>query len=305
MDVIKAVAVQQPEVTRLAARDVSIDVKTWMTDYRGPILLVSATTPRIEPAGYAIALARLADCRPMAKADEKRAGKSVYPGARAWVYEDVEPIKIFPVDVRSDVFDVAIPPFGLRTIAKVVLVPDSYQRTHGRRAAPSASASAAASAPSSAPPRPPAPLHDQAMAAAPPAGPAGGGLTVEAQSPPPPGPDGPRLDVLVVVGHQLVGRGVRRLLAPRHDARVVTSVAAGLEEIARREPDAVICDSELGMPDCAALFERLAASFPRVRRILYASSRPEIWLRSVDGRLVQRAVLKPASELQLLGAVAS
>ena len=37
---MKAVAVRQPEITRLAAHEIRIDVKTWRTDYRGPILLV-------------------------------------------------------------------------------------------------------------------------------------------------------------------------------------------------------------------------------------------------------------------------
>jgi hypothetical protein len=39
--------------------------------------------------------------------------------------------------------------------------------------------------------------------------------------------------------------------------------------------------------------------------VFYSSSRPEVWLRVVDGRLVHRALLKPASEQQLLGALAS
>jgi CheY-like chemotaxis protein len=276
--IIKAIAVQQPEVTRLAAREVSIDVKTWTTDYRGPILLVSATTPRIEPAGYAIALARLVDCRPMTKEDERRAGKSVYPGARAWVYEEVEPLRIFPVDVRSDVFDVAVPSFGLRTISRVVLVPESYQRAIDKRAGVPRVRRAT-----------PSPWEGIAL---------------------PPAPrQGGRLDVLVVVAYEPVARGIQRLLSAEHDARVATTVEKALEQISGREPDAVICDSELGMEGCARLLGQLARANPRVRRILYSSSRPEIWLRASDGRavgrLVHRALLKPATEQQLLGAVAS
>jgi len=276
--IIKAIAIQQPEVTRLAAREVSIDVKTWTTDYRGPILLVSATTPRIEPAGYAIALARLVDCRPMTKDDERRAGKAVYPGARAWLYEEVEPLRLFPVDVRSDVFDVPIPSFGLRTISKVVLVPESYQRAAEKRAGVPRPRVATPS-PWEGIPLPPAPRR------------------------------GGRLDVLVVVAYEPVARGVQRLLAAEHDVRVSTTVQAALDEIARREPDAVICDSELGMDECARLLGRLAHANPRVRRILYSSSRPDVWLRAGDGRtvgkLVHRALLKPATDRQLLSAVAS
>jgi hypothetical protein len=282
--VIKAIAIQQPEVTRLAAREVTIDVKTWTTDYRGPILLVSATTPRIEPAGYAIAIAKLVDCRPMTREDGRRAGKAPYPGARAWVYEDIEPLRIFPVDVRSDVFDVPVPSFGLRTISKVVLVPESYQRAAERRAGGIPRARIPTPSPWEGIPLPPPPRQG-------------------------PGDGKSRLDVMVVVPYEPIARGIQRLLAGAHDVRVATTVEGSLDEIAEREPDAVICDSELGMEECARFLGRLALANPRVRRILYSSSRPDVWLRAGDGRtvgkLVHRALLKPATEQQLLGAVAS
>jgi len=288
--VIKAIAIQQPEVTRLAAREVTIDVKTRTTDYRGPILLVSATTPRIEPAGDAIAIAKLVDCRAMTRGDERRAGKAPYPGARAWVYEDIEPLRIFPVDVRSDVFDVPVPSFGLRTISKVVLVPESYQRAVERRAGGIPRARIPTPSPFEGIPLPPDPRRAQGSGAG-------------------QGPESSRLDVMVVVPYEPVARGIQRLLAAAHDVRVATTVEASLDEIAEREPDAVICDSELGMDECARLLGRLALANPRVRRILYSSSRPDVWLRAGDGRtvgkLVHRALLKPATEQQLLGAVAS
>jgi CheY-like chemotaxis protein len=129
METMKAVAIRQPEITRLARGEVTVEVKTWRTDYRGELLLVSALTPRIEPAGYAIAVGRLVDCRPMTRADEKAAGKVSYPQAQAWVFEKVRALKIFPVKVGWNVFDVTVPPFGLQ-MTKAPIAPANARLAH-------------------------------------------------------------------------------------------------------------------------------------------------------------------------------
>jgi CheY-like chemotaxis protein len=260
------VAVRQPEISRLAAREIRVDVKTWRTDYRGPLLLVSALAPRIEPAGYAIAVARLADCRGMTKADEKAAGKSLYAHAQAWLFEDVQPIKIFPVKVGLQLFEVPIPSFGIQVVSKVLIAPSmAWSKRQPRRP----------------------------VAAA------------EVEAPAVPGGEQPGLDVLVVDGDPLVARGIQRAVRGQHRVRVVSSTAAALEAVAARVPDVLVCDYELGVESAARLLASIASGYPSVKRILYSSSRPEVWRRHIDRRLVHGSVVKPATREQLMATIAA
>lgn len=278
MDVMNAVTVRQPEITRLAAHEIRVDVKTWRTEHRGPLLLVSALTPRIEPAGYAIAVARLVDCRPMTRADEKDAGKSCYPHAQAWRFEDVRPIKIFPVKVGQQMFTVPVPPFGIQVVSKVLITP-SVPWSRKQRRSPRVPAALALDAS----PRDEAGLSGAHAAAA----------------------SGPGLDVLVVEIDPLVARGIQRAVLGRHRARVVSSAADALAAVRARVPDVLVCDCELGAESTAPLLELIAAQYPGIRRVLYSSSHPDVWKRHIDVSLVHRSILKPATREELIATIAA
>jgi CheY-like chemotaxis protein len=279
---MKAVTVRQPEITRLAAHEIRVDIKTWRTPHRGPILLVSALTPRIEPAGYAIAVARLVDCRPMTKADEKAAGKTFYPHAQAWIFEDVNPIKIFPVRVGLQLFDVPVPSFGIQVVSKVLITPAiPWSKKQPRRRADGGSDSG------------PHPTLAAAAAAA-----AAGAGEAEADA-------GGALDVLVVDADPLVARGIQRAVLGRHRVRVVATSAAALEAIQDRLPDVLVCDYELGTESAGPLLEVVASTYPTVRRILYSSSHPAVWRRYIDRTLVQGSMLKPATREELIAVIAA
>jgi hypothetical protein len=272
---IKAVTVRQPEVTRLAAGEARIEVKTWRTEYRGELLLVSALTPRIEPAGYAIAVGRLVDCRTMTKADEADAGKKLYVRAQSWVLADVRPIKIFPVKIEPDVFDVPIPAFGIQPIAKVALTPP-MDWSRKRPGTPNLSPPAVAEGASPADPRP--------------------------VMPPP--PEGTPLDILIVDADPLLARGVQRSVLSHHRVRSVTSCAAALNAVKERTPHVVICDFQVGTESSAPLLRAFACHYPQIRRVLYSSSRRDIWSRTIDEALLHGAVTKPATREQLLALIA-
>jgi hypothetical protein len=106
---MKALSIKQPWANLLAAGKKTIETRLWPTDYRGPLLIVSSKAPKIHPAGYALAVAELVECRPMTKSDEPAAGCAYYPGAFSWVMRDIRKIKIFPVRGKLGLYDVFIP----------------------------------------------------------------------------------------------------------------------------------------------------------------------------------------------------
>jgi hypothetical protein len=103
---MKALSIKQPWANMIATGVKTIETRTWCTEYRGPLLIVSSKTPRIEPAGYAIAVGKLIDCRPMKKEDEEDAGCRIYPNAYAWVLTNIKKIKPFPVRGKLGLYDV-------------------------------------------------------------------------------------------------------------------------------------------------------------------------------------------------------
>jgi len=105
---LKALSLKQPWANLIVAGDKTIETRVWGTAYRGRILLLSSKTPKIAPAGFALATADLVDCRPMTKRDEHAANCSVYPRAVAWILQNVQPIKPFPMKGQLGLFDVEI-----------------------------------------------------------------------------------------------------------------------------------------------------------------------------------------------------
>ena len=104
--VVKALSVRQPWTNLIAAGAKTVETRSWATSHRGDLLIVSSRRPNIAPAGFALAVVRLADCRPMAEADEEAACCPVFPGAWAWVLADLRRLRPFPVKGRLGLYDV-------------------------------------------------------------------------------------------------------------------------------------------------------------------------------------------------------
>jgi hypothetical protein len=103
---MKALSVKQPWANMIAEGEKTIETRTWSTDYRGEILIVSSRDPDIPPSGCAVAVAKLVDCRPMSVLDEPYARCRKYTGAYAWVLENVRRIKSpFPVQGQLRLFE--------------------------------------------------------------------------------------------------------------------------------------------------------------------------------------------------------
>src|SRR5688500_640704 len=106
---MKALSLRQPWANLIASGQKTIETRTWGTNYRGPLLIVSSKSPDIPPAGYALAVVDLLDCRPMTKDDEKAAYCEFYPMAMAWILGNVRRVRVFPVKGQHRIFDVAVP----------------------------------------------------------------------------------------------------------------------------------------------------------------------------------------------------
>ena len=105
---MKALCVREPWASAIASGRKTIETRTWRTHYRGPLLIVGSKMKRDINGSTTRALCtcRLVDCRKMVDADIWQAGCANYPGAVAWVLEDVQPIKAFPLRGRLGLFDV-------------------------------------------------------------------------------------------------------------------------------------------------------------------------------------------------------
>lgn len=105
---MKAISVRQPAANKIAAGEKTIEIRTWTTHYRGDLLIVSSASPKIEPAGCALCIVRLADVRPMTKDDEAAACCSWDPTYISWVLTDIRRIEPFPVKGRLGLYEIEL-----------------------------------------------------------------------------------------------------------------------------------------------------------------------------------------------------
>ncbi len=94
---MKALSIKQPWANAIASGEKTIETRSWGTPYRGLLLICSSKQPDEHPAGCALALATLWDCRRMTVQDEKAAMCRWYPGAFAWMLREIQPIVPIPV----------------------------------------------------------------------------------------------------------------------------------------------------------------------------------------------------------------
>jgi hypothetical protein len=107
--IVKAISLKQPWANLIAQGKKTIETRTWPTKYRGELLIVSSKSPNIAPAGYALAVVDLVDCRPMAVEDEEAACCKIYPRAHAWVLQNIRALKEpFPVKGRLGIYEVEV-----------------------------------------------------------------------------------------------------------------------------------------------------------------------------------------------------
>ena len=102
---MKALSVRQPWANLIADGVKTIETRTWNSNYRGDILILSSKSPKIEPAGYALVVVKMVDCRPMTVKDEEAACCDLYEGAYSWVLTDIRKIVPFPITGKLGLFN--------------------------------------------------------------------------------------------------------------------------------------------------------------------------------------------------------
>jgi hypothetical protein len=106
---MKALSIRHPWVDLILAGSKTIEIRTWSTRHRGPLLLHASgaygisereassrlrlPAPEPETMGAIVGIAELVDCRPVRKEDWKRAGLPPLAGKLwAWVFAEPRPV---------------------------------------------------------------------------------------------------------------------------------------------------------------------------------------------------------------------
>lgn len=100
--IIKAISLHQPWASTIAQGSKTIETRTWPTDHRGDLLIVSTLKPELPGflCGYALCVVDLVDCRKMIPSDEAEARCKWQDNLWAWLLKDVRPV-IQPFRVRG------------------------------------------------------------------------------------------------------------------------------------------------------------------------------------------------------------
>lgn len=121
---MKSLSVRQPWATFIAQGWKTIEVRTWRTDHRGPLLICAAKgadlpagVTHIEedgeliplPRGVALCLVDVVDCRPLVTADAAAANlepEDLAGYAWAWVLANPRPVEPVPIRGKLSLFEV-------------------------------------------------------------------------------------------------------------------------------------------------------------------------------------------------------
>jgi len=106
---MKALTVRQPWASLIAQGDKTIEIRSWRTNYRGPLLITaSAKTDDPDqpdlPRSCTICLVNLSDCRPATDDDEAGACCEPGPDDYAWILTNPRPTPELPVKGKLSIW---------------------------------------------------------------------------------------------------------------------------------------------------------------------------------------------------------
>lgn len=114
---MRALSVRQPWAALIAWGEKTVEVRSWSTRYRGPLLIhasgraITLDDGTVLEAGEAVAVAQLIDVRPMVEADLEAACLDELPeGAFAWILADAREIEPIPLKGRLNLWEADVMP---------------------------------------------------------------------------------------------------------------------------------------------------------------------------------------------------
>lgn len=122
---MKCLSLRQPWASLIASGQKTIEVRSWRTHYRGPLVICASARPRQPPlpCGQPVCVVELIDVRPLTSDDLLAAClQEIEPeGLFAWVLAGAVPLsKPFgPIRGRLKLFD---PPAALQTLCRRLLL---------------------------------------------------------------------------------------------------------------------------------------------------------------------------------------
>lgn len=114
---MKALTIKQPFAAWIVDGHKTIELRTWATAYRGPLLITASARPaqclvelddgssRLLPAGCLVCLVDLVDCRPATPADSEAAQADITPGEYAWILSNPRPLQPQQVKGKLSLWD--------------------------------------------------------------------------------------------------------------------------------------------------------------------------------------------------------
>lgn len=116
---MKALSVKQPWANALVEGAKTIEVRSWTTPHRGPLLICASASPknvlwydtvdkvnRVFYLGCILGIVDLLECRPMTKADEHAALCDYQAGAYSWVTKPIAFCRPDPVLGKLHLYEV-------------------------------------------------------------------------------------------------------------------------------------------------------------------------------------------------------
>lgn len=104
---MKALTVRQPWASLIAQGAKTIEIRSWPTKYRGPLLITASATPRPAglPTGCTICLVDLIDCRPLTQSDmEATCIDMTHDSDYAWVLTNPRPVQNHPIKGKLSIW---------------------------------------------------------------------------------------------------------------------------------------------------------------------------------------------------------
>lgn len=107
---MKTLSVKYPWCDKIATGEKTIEVRSWKTDYRGPLLIASSKLPKWELSGKAVCIVDLVDVRPIREADHKStclewANESDY----SWVLSNPRPALPIIIKGKLSIYETCYP----------------------------------------------------------------------------------------------------------------------------------------------------------------------------------------------------